>query len=406
MKKSLLTSFGFFFILSLNAQSWIQETNFLNNTFWYDIYPTNITGFRAATVEKWQSGAWVNAYRLTIPQLDAKNAPLSIENSLWDKTKNSFIRFSRLNCINNANGKHVSLRNQTFVTATQTWKDSYRDSATYNAAGLPFIKTSLGLYPTGYLGDQRDSFIYYPNNNLKTKFQQLIAVVIATGERVWVEDQRDSFVYDANNRLIEWHQDPWVGRYVVLQRHFIGYDAQGRRSYLTREGHNGSGWDTMFRYDYTYNAQGQLAEMVRKQRLVAGVYANHTRFSYTYNTNGLVQQELMESFITGIWVNNTRTTYSYTPLSIESLFLPEHLLNLYPNPSAEGTALKIQVSDPNLSIKTIQIYDVMGHLIQTTTPPFSHKSIEIKPQNLTKGLYFVKIETLDGKFLTKKWSVF
>lgn len=411
MKKNLLLSFCLFSLSHIYGQSWGHETNYLYTSFWYDSYPANITGFRAATVERWLNNAWVNNYRLTIPQLDTKGSPLSIETSLWNSASNNFIRYSRFNCINNTNGKPLSMRNQTFVAATQTWKNSFRDSMNYTATGQLSLKTSLSVLSNGNFDPvERDSFSYLANGFLNAKFHELTAIWVPTGERIWGADQRDSFVYDASNRVIQWHQDPWIGsRFVILQRHNIGYDANSRRSFLTREGFNGSTWDTLFRYDYTYNTQGQVATMTRQQRLVGTAnYANHTRFSFVYNANGTVQQELMESNISGTWTNNTRTTYSYTPLSIENLVLSEDIVSIHPNPSLKGSKLNIQLLDRSFKLKSIKVFDVAGNLIGSQTQVFGNEKgdfAEITSQNVSKGLYFVKIEMINGQFLTKKWTV-
>ncbi len=415
MKKSILLFFCFFCFSNLNAQSWGSETSFLYQNFWYDNFPSNIAGFRAATIEKWQTGAWVNSGRYTIPQLDAKNAPLSIEYSLWDKPTNQFVRFNRTNCINNANGQALSLRSQTFVAASGTWKDGYRDTLGHSAGGLTLHKTSLSLFPNNVFKLwERDTFYYFPNNNLKFRIHQLRGTLVATGEEVWGDDQQDSFVYDATNRLIEWHQKPWTGiRFADLQRQFFDYDASNRRKTFARVGSSATisgGWDTLFRYEYTYNAQGQVSEMLRKQRLAAGIYANHTRFTFTYTAAGLVQQELMESNISGNWTNNTRITYSYTPLSTENWVLSDDVLSIHPNPSTAGSGINIRLLDSRYHIKSVKVFDVRGNLMATQMTVFGGQKGDFAEINVTQklgaGLYFCKIEMTDGQFLTKKWTVF
>ncbi|TXD46761.1 polysaccharide lyase family 8 super-sandwich domain-containing protein [Polaribacter sp. IC073] len=86
------------------------------------------------------------------------------------------------------------------------------------------------------------------------------------------------------------------------------------------------------------------------------------------------------------------------PLSVP-LYISESALNqrieVYPNPT--NRILNIDVSDAAIQIKMVQLIDVSGRAIYT-----SKYTNTINVSNYSKGIYFLKLETTDGRVLNKK----
>ena len=85
-----------------------------------------------------------------------------------------------------------------------------------------------------------------------------------------------------------------------------------------------------------------------------------------------------------------------TSVGIDELSLVN--ISITPNPVKQGQAIKIEAFN---SISNIQVYNIAGKLIKTTSPTFNNDQ-SINTHDLEKGLYLLKIEMADGEVLTSK----
>lgn len=74
-------------------------------------------------------------------------------------------------------------------------------------------------------------------------------------------------------------------------------------------------------------------------------------------------------------------------------------LEIFPNPATDQLFFKYPIS---LSVKQIRIIDVNGHLLYHKSNPNSVDSVTI--DQLSAGLYFLQLELIDGRIITKKFS--
>lgn len=82
-------------------------------------------------------------------------------------------------------------------------------------------------------------------------------------------------------------------------------------------------------------------------------------------------------------------------LSVEDIALIKDEVLVYPNPSS--SILNIQISNPNLQIKKINLTDVSGKIIYV-----NGSTNVISVNGFSKGLYFLNLETTTGLVITKK----
>ena len=82
---------------------------------------------------------------------------------------------------------------------------------------------------------------------------------------------------------------------------------------------------------------------------------------------------------------------NYQILSNENILLSE--TNIYPNPVSE----KLYIASENENIKTFTIYSITGKLI------LKEKNFNnaINVSKLSKGIYFIEIDTVEGKVIKK-----
>jgi hypothetical protein len=90
----------------------------------------------------------------------------------------------------------------------------------------------------------------------------------------------------------------------------------------------------------------------------------------------------------------------YSPLETIYYF-PDLPVIIYPNPARQSESIKLIVKDP--FTYSIEIYDVMGKKIRSKALDGFTTSLE--PFVLSKGLYFIKITTQEGKLSTQKLIV-
>ncbi len=73
---------------------------------------------------------------------------------------------------------------------------------------------------------------------------------------------------------------------------------------------------------------------------------------------------------------------------------------IYPNPATE--TVNVRLSE---NIKSIEVYNVAGQLVRTITVSEPTFTTKFNTQNLTSGLYLVKVETVKGHIATKKLTI-
>jgi len=112
-------------------------------------------------------------------------------------------------------------------------------------------------------------------------------------------------------------------------------------------------------------------------------YENDT-FTYIIQNNQLV--------ITNNAGN--KAYYSNVPLSVEEPL--EQFIKVYPNPFEDH----LFIEDSEGIIKTIKIFDNTGRIIKTVSEPT--QAVREIHTNFASGIYFINIETKDGRIMNKK----
>lgn len=93
----------------------------------------------------------------------------------------------------------------------------------------------------------------------------------------------------------------------------------------------------------------------------------------------------------------TTDIFSGVEVNVDHI-LPEHMIQLYPNPARDQFTLDLSKIDNNNN-KMVEIYNVQGQRIVHNQ--VVENQLVIVTENWTTGLYLVRIE-VDGKWLTKK----
>ena len=184
-------------------------------------------------------------------------------------------------------------------------------------------------------------------------------------------------------------------------------------------GYNYNDRDTILKTSYTY-PNTWVAEDVRENVFVAAVIDNPD-FAAFFDKTGAFNCHLMEDMnirydganndrdSAPSWNPNHHQMYSIHYNAIPYLYMfvstgeywhsiSEHtnsFIRIYPNP----TNSQLRITDSELPIKQVELYSIVGNLVQTIQ--VDDYEVEINMQNLQSGVYYVKITTNNG-VITRK----
>lgn len=221
---------------------------------------------------------------------------------------------------------------------------------------------------------------------------------------VFYNDARNSFAYDINEKIaVNYQQTITSAGFQTAQRNVHTYDdATGRLMELRREFAKDvriNSYDTIFRWTYTYNPQGNIAVLLRQQWSATGrIWQNHTRVTNTYNASGKLIQELVETPNSAAWTNVSRTLYDQA--TEVQLPVCNDAVNIYPNPTYNDS--QVEINDKTLTINNIQLFNSVGQLLYTLKIDSNNRLIQLTPKGLTQGIYTLKLETSKG-VVVEKW---
>ena len=133
-------------------------------------------------------------------------------------------------------------------------------------------------------------------------------------------------------------------------------------------------------------------------------YDAGTEEGSTYNMTNLetIPQDVITSLRGIAPFNNTKVaTLSIVLQNVlnNSALDTFETLKVYPNPVKDKLSIR---NFSNNKIETIQLFNVLGKLVQEITPVKNLSTIEMNVVNLNRGVYLLKLNTLDGKTSTRK----
>ena len=394
-----------FSVLTINAfgQHWYSQDNqFIYTQKWFGrLMPQHVAGFRTAIAQRWHpvNNVWINTLRHQNQYVGTNIVPQTTVIDVWNETTNIW----KSNSIVNYNFLNNVFQNQVIQTANAAgvYTAANKESHQYGANNQLKQVLTEGWSTTSstWLNAYRDTNVYR-NNKIALIYKDLWSAPFFT----FYQDNRDSLIYDINGQLAVNYQQAWTGdRFGTAQRNVYTYnDATGKLIELRREFVKDitvNSYDTIFRWTYTYNAQGNLAVLLRQQWSIGGkIWQNHSRVTNTYNANGKLIQELVEVPSSGLWVNSTRTLYDEATKIQDAL--PNDAVILFPNPTWGNSQL--MWDSLNVKVIDVQVFNAVGQLLETIKNPTNIGTMSLNAQNLTQGIYVLKIETSKG-VLIKKW---
>jgi len=221
-----------------------------------------------------------------------------------------------------------------------------------------------------------------------------------------------SFVYDANNNLTSyliqtWNGSTWVTAYQLT----ITYDSNNNQTCRLTQQWNGSVWVNISQYIATYDANNNWTSW-STQHWNGSAWINNFYQSMTYDANKFRVSDLFKFYNstgTAITGGDSAHYYFHTAVGISAPAAVEGGINIYPNP----TSGQLTIENGQMTIKSVEIYDMMGERCLTTLthpqPPltgalaFAQRGLSVDVSSLAPGIYFVRIKDARDNITARKF---
>jgi hypothetical protein len=132
---------------------------------------------------------------------------------------------------------------------------------------------------------------------------------------------------------------------------------------------------------------------------------NFRKFSYAYDGNNNLAEELYQTWDGSAWVNVLKYSYTYAPVTTVNEDLSSvnsySLSNNYPNPFNPTTKISYHISQSDFV--SLKVYDVLGNEIATLVDeykPGGNFEVEFNAAGLSSGVYFYTLHA--GSFTQTK----
>jgi len=129
-------------------------------------------------------------------------------------------------------------------------------------------------------------------------------------------------------------------------------------------------------------------------RPVGGQLSSASSNTNSYTITGLMGDTDYEVQVQAVCTNGTSDWTSILEVHTNDVGIENHLANnvmLFPNPAKEYVDIRV---DGDLNVKTLEVYDVYGKLINTVGVIDNPTRIDVS--TLANGMYFVRVTTEAG----------
>lgn len=359
------------------------------------------TKLTSSLTESYDGTAWQNSSK-TEYIYDASGNVTEETYLSWNTTSAQWIPLDKSSYTYNANNKATVVLYEYLGSDSEIDRTNY----TYDANGNLILTLDQDWNGSAWVNSYKVD-LTYTNSRLSG------AASYTWSGTDWIvttdDDGKFTINYNANGTISSFNYDAWDGsNWVAEDSTIFSYD--GNNNLILQDGRtwNGTAWVSDYKSEYAYDANGNLIEE-KESYLENGSFVTDYERTATFNT-----AELMSSYIhpfkdkTGIDYltepngiinkiltksgSDERTTYNYGEATASNRDFNSISFSVYPNPASSF----IKVDDSSFSLKNMDVYNVIGQKLLSTT-----KS-QLNIENLVDGVYLLKIETESGKFGTKR----
>jgi hypothetical protein len=144
----------------------------------------------------------------------------------------------------------------------------------------------------------------------------------------------------------------------------------------------------------TWDADANVSSWNIQYRPVGGTLSSATSNTNSYTINGLQPETSYQIQVQANCGDGNLSEWSSAVTGTTTVGIDSWLSNsvsLYPNPAKEYVDIRV---DGDLNVKTMEVFDVYGKLINTVI--VSENPTRINVSGLANGMYFVRVSTEEG----------
>jgi hypothetical protein len=327
---------------------------------------------------KWINNAWTNVGKIEYNGLNSFGKPQEEINYVWN---NGAWKFQSKKYYEYVNGQDLVQSEDLLYwdITTLTWKKFERRYYTY-------VQTQIGTY----------TYMVPDTNN------------------AWRNVSKTLNLYNANLQItqkLEQQYDTLLYSFQDVYRHQYTYGANGKLAENRREEKNGSTWTPTHRTTYLYAANDSLAEWFYEQNNGSWEFLNRTTYGYT---GPVITEEKHYTGVGNTWseINRLQTTYNsnndsvyvqkdntvgsnYEPVYREFFYYNVHPLTVadpltstircYPNPCRNQFQVNFSASAATHWV----LLDVLGRKRMEVFQPAAQTSLQFNVEHIPAGTYLL-----------------
>jgi len=155
--------------------------------------------------------------------------------------------------------------------------------------------------------------------------------------------------------------------------------------------------------NYTLDINDHYYSLVQQTYdTTAQSFVNTRKYFFDYDTDGDLLHEVSQDWNGAAWISNKEDYYWYnTALTGVDEIAEIKSLNVFPNPFNQTAVVEFNLNKSNEA--TVGVFDLNGRLVSEIKQFFTEGTNRwmLDGSELNAGLYFVRIETVNEKFVQK-----
>lgn len=304
--------------------------------------------------------------------------------NVWDT-------ISRITKAFDGESKLLSEQPQTYSNGN--WHNQNKVLYTYNPTDSLASKTNLTWTGTEWVPLARDVYTYALNGHLTHHLRE------SFDGTAWQNETQELITYSQNNDTAHWMRQSWNNlMWENISRGTNIFDAQHNHIAGQFDQWNGTEWVPESRLRIAeYNAFNKFTNWL-SDNWTGTDWKKTWQQTATYDVNGFRKSAVTKQWWATPYVETGDSSYTYfQTLTAIPENRPATELTVYPNPTTGN--IRVEVEPHNQQAK-LKVFNAAAQLIyseQLTST--THTTIQLPP---TKGIYLIRVESLDGSIREKK----
>jgi hypothetical protein len=335
------------------------------------------------------------ANTITEHTYDTKENKIQSIVSVWNKTKNQWVNYSKKEYTYDANNKQTQIINYSWFSTNNDWLADSKHEYSFDENGNMklYVKYQWSDISKKWIINSKEEFTYNSNNKPTLSISSNWDLF----SNDWIVSGKVEYIYDANGNKVKqtdyyWFSGPKL--WGIKAKREYTYDPNGFLNEEINYSYNTYFVDVIIsnltnktKYEYAYESDGEIALIqYYSWDAASNNWKIKNKEEYTYDSNNNMTQlhGLYWNVEKETWSSNFRFIIFYSEHSRTSVDgLDNEIIAIYPNPVSDN----LQIRLTNKSAK-FELFDLKGNMVLSKELKNS-ETLDLK--NYKKGLYIYHI---------------